>query len=261
LSITGSLSATIGQLNSIRYRSYRFDSEIHLYYLNSRYYSPEIGRFINADGLLGPVGDILGHNVYAYCVNNPVMYTDSDGYLSEKGLLQFLSGAMIVVGAILLITGVGSAAGIVLIGAGIGSFVGGEVSEALGGSYALGWAIGGITGAIGGYYAAPAIGGFLSSPFSTGLLMNSGGVLSMVTVTGSQIVGAVGAVIGIDIMMMASQGRPVNNQSQNKQLEDIVNKLKIYDKDLIRRIHNELHKYPPMNFQELLEFVKSFLGR
>jgi uncharacterized protein RhaS with RHS repeats len=48
-----------------------------LYYLNSRYYNPEIGRFINADGQLNP--GILGKNMYAYTENNPVMMVDPDG--------------------------------------------------------------------------------------------------------------------------------------------------------------------------------------
>ena len=82
----------------------------------------------------------------------------------------------------------------------------------------------------------------------------------MVTVSGAEIVGTIGAVIGIDIMFMSSQRRPKNNQTQNKQFQDILNKLKVKDKELIRRIHNELHKCPSMSFKELLEFVKSFLG-
>jgi hypothetical protein len=51
-----------------------------MYYLNSRYYNPEIGRFINSDGFLGAEGNILSTNLYAYCHNNPVTYTDEDGY-------------------------------------------------------------------------------------------------------------------------------------------------------------------------------------
>jgi len=67
-------------INPYTYRGYRYDNETALYYLNSRYYDANIGRFINADGLLGQKGNILGHNMYAYTQNNPVMYTDSTGY-------------------------------------------------------------------------------------------------------------------------------------------------------------------------------------
>ncbi|MBU0997788.1 MAG: GIY-YIG nuclease family protein [Firmicutes bacterium] len=66
--------------NSYRYRGYRFDQETGLYYLNSRYYYPEIGRFINSDGLLGKAGDITSTNMYAYCLNNPSSYIDYNGY-------------------------------------------------------------------------------------------------------------------------------------------------------------------------------------
>ncbi len=66
-------------INSYRYRSYRYDTETGLYYLNSRYYNPEWGRFINADGYGGQVGELLSHNVYAYCLNNPVNNYDPDG--------------------------------------------------------------------------------------------------------------------------------------------------------------------------------------
>ncbi|MGD9909854.1 MAG: RHS repeat-associated core domain-containing protein [Candidatus Izemoplasmatales bacterium] len=78
---------TIGDINPYRYRGYRYDEELSWYYLNSRYYTPEVGRFINADGLLGQFGDILSTNMFAYCANNPVMYTDSDG---EFAIFVFL---------------------------------------------------------------------------------------------------------------------------------------------------------------------------
>jgi len=68
--------------NSYTYRGYRYDSSINLYYLNSRYYNPEVGRFINADGLLGSQGNILGHNMYAYAYNNPIKYVDPSGKIS-----------------------------------------------------------------------------------------------------------------------------------------------------------------------------------
>ncbi|MBU1093262.1 MAG: DNRLRE domain-containing protein [Firmicutes bacterium] len=75
----GSLKDTLGKLNQYRYRGYRYDEETSLYYLNSRYYDANIGRFINADGLLGSLGDSQTTNMYAYCANNPVMYTDPSG--------------------------------------------------------------------------------------------------------------------------------------------------------------------------------------
>lgn len=50
-----------------------------MYYLNSRYYNPEIGRFINSDGLLGEFGSLATNNMYSYCANNPIMYTDPSG--------------------------------------------------------------------------------------------------------------------------------------------------------------------------------------
>ena len=64
-----------------RYRGYYYDTKTGFYYLNSRYYDPSIGRFINADGLsyLGANGDLNGYNLYAYCSNNPVMFVDPNG--------------------------------------------------------------------------------------------------------------------------------------------------------------------------------------
>ncbi len=72
LSCTGSMSDTVGRYNPFRYRSYLYDEETGLYYLKSRYYNPEWGRFINADTL-------LTRNLFAYCGNNPVMLVDPSG--------------------------------------------------------------------------------------------------------------------------------------------------------------------------------------
>ena len=81
---------TIATANPYRYRGYRYDEETNLYYLNSRYYNPETGRFLNADGILD-TGGVLGKNMYAYTYNNPVMFTNKGGYMpvayrSEDGL-------------------------------------------------------------------------------------------------------------------------------------------------------------------------------
>ena len=49
LSVTGSLANTLGAINPLRYRGYIYDTETGLYYLRSRYYDPEVGRFLNAE--------------------------------------------------------------------------------------------------------------------------------------------------------------------------------------------------------------------
>ena len=67
------------RLNPFRYRGYYYDSETQLYYLQSRYYNPTWGRFLNADGYINANGDLLGYNMFAYCGNNPVMYLDDTG--------------------------------------------------------------------------------------------------------------------------------------------------------------------------------------
>ncbi len=69
----------IANINPFRYRSYYYDTESGLYYLQSRYYDPKIGRFISSDGMVGSIGDVHSHNMYAYCANNPVMYVDPSG--------------------------------------------------------------------------------------------------------------------------------------------------------------------------------------
>ena len=70
----------IGNLNPIRYRSYYYDIETNLYYLKSRYYDPEICRFISMDDVsfLDP-NRVNGLNLYCYCLNNPVMLSDENG--------------------------------------------------------------------------------------------------------------------------------------------------------------------------------------
>ena len=91
---TGTMSSTLGSLNPLRYRGYVYDEETGLYYLGTRYYSPKLGRFINADGYVSTGQGLLGSNMYAYCNNDPVDHLDSDGELAS-----WLIGA--VVGAII----------------------------------------------------------------------------------------------------------------------------------------------------------------
>ena len=83
LSTSGSLASTLGKNNPFRYRGYVYDEETGFYYLQSRYYNPEVGRFISSDVLLSTGQGVLGHNTYAYCLNNPVNMSDSCGSYAE----------------------------------------------------------------------------------------------------------------------------------------------------------------------------------
>ena len=72
-------STHIANLNSLRYRGYFYDTETKLYYLQSRYYDPQVQRFISPDVYISTGGGIIGHNMFAYCNNIPVNSYDFDG--------------------------------------------------------------------------------------------------------------------------------------------------------------------------------------
>ena len=74
---------SIGVINPIRYRGYYLDSETGYYYLQSRYYDPEVGRFLNADDVIvfTIIDDIMEYNLFSYCVNNPIIYYDINGFI------------------------------------------------------------------------------------------------------------------------------------------------------------------------------------
>ena len=84
--VTNATGYAVGDKNPFRYRGYYYDTETGLYYLNSRYYSPEFGRFINVDSELAGVGGTTqGYNLFAYCFNNPVNMSDPDGNWLQYG--------------------------------------------------------------------------------------------------------------------------------------------------------------------------------
>lgn len=75
--------SNIGLINPIRYRGYYYDTETGLFYVGSRYYNPEWGRFINADST-----DVLtsstgvpnwDKNLFAYYDNDPINRVDKGG--------------------------------------------------------------------------------------------------------------------------------------------------------------------------------------
>lgn len=80
MKISGSMYITLRNENPFIYKGYYYDFETGLYYCNARYYNPEWGRWINADDVsyLEPES-INGLNLYAYCVNNPIMRIDPNG--------------------------------------------------------------------------------------------------------------------------------------------------------------------------------------
>ena len=87
--------------NPFRYRGYYYDAEIGLYYLQSRYYDANVGRFINGDSekALIVADNILVNNLYAYCLNSPPTCCDINGNISKiiwdllkKFILGFLGG-------------------------------------------------------------------------------------------------------------------------------------------------------------------------
>ncbi len=103
LNPNGTVNSTetfIGNLNPIRYRSYYFDAETNLYYLKSRYYDPEICRFISSDSIeYNNLERLHGLNLYGYCHNNPISYFDNTGHFSIGSAVALLGFAFLLGGA------------------------------------------------------------------------------------------------------------------------------------------------------------------
>ena len=151
-SVTGTMAATLGVQNPFRYRGYCYDEETGWYYLQSRYYDPVVGRFINADGQINE--GVLGANLFAYCENNPVNRSDSSG--QWFGLDDLIAGA---VGAVV---GVAS------------QFVSDVVTSLVSGSWQfsswqtyVGAGVGGAIGGVTTLYAGPVVGAAVGSGSAT----------------------------------------------------------------------------------------------
>ncbi|MBQ7981576.1 MAG: RHS repeat-associated core domain-containing protein, partial [Oscillospiraceae bacterium] len=84
----------IAAVNPYRYRGYYFDKEIGLYYLQSRYYDPEIGRFVNGDEsttILLAQNEVINLNLFSYCKNSPIIFVDDVGLFSFDDIKKFLN--------------------------------------------------------------------------------------------------------------------------------------------------------------------------
>ncbi len=147
----------IGSLNPIRYRGYYYDTETKLYFLKTRYYDPELCRFVTIDdtAYLDP-NAINGLNLYAYCLNNPVMCIDPNGnawwefWKWDWG--KIILGALAVVGMAAL------------------SIVSFGIAAPLGAMVATGIAFGVGSGIISGISSGQSIGGIISNALTGGLI-------------------------------------------------------------------------------------------
>ena len=142
--VTNAAGYTVGEKNPFRYRGYYYDTETGLYYLNSRYYNPEFGRFISADSAISNSGkSVNGYNLFAYCFNNPVNMDDQAGNWPSWAKKIVVAVAVVaVVAAVAAVTvataGAGTVAAVIAVGAAKGAAIG-VVSGA---------AIGAATGAV-----------------------------------------------------------------------------------------------------------------
>ena len=95
LSRTGDLANTLGYANPFRYRDYIYDDETWMYWLRSRYYYPELHRFISADNVMDGAG-LFSANLYAYCKNAPVGASDPSGHflMSAGAVLYGIAGVL-----------------------------------------------------------------------------------------------------------------------------------------------------------------------
>ena len=193
LATTGSMAATLGTVNPLRYRGYVYDQEYGFYYLSTRYYNPEVGRFLNADGIdyLGINGELTSNNLFAYCINNPVNHDDEHGtFVITSAFLGAviggaIAGAIIGASSYLISSRLNNTeitAGGLLGATGVGAIVGGIGGAA--GVVAKG-VLSTVAGAISGIYAGASFDGSIMQKIGIGVLV--GAISGVATFAGASI--------------------------------------------------------------------------
>ena len=197
---------TLANLNPFRYRGYYYDSETDLYFLQTRYYDPVVGRFISRDSIeYADPETICGLNLYAYCGNNPVMATDPTGRAEWWEWL--VAGIVIIASAVAAVFTAGTS--LVVAGAFAGIAFGGTLSIVnqlvTTGDFNLNqFAIDALGGALSGALAATGIGvlgqivGNITFSLGTNLLYSglTGAKLTWQSITESFVVGLVSGLAG-----------------------------------------------------------------
>ena len=278
-------STHIGNLNPFRYRSYYFDVETGLYYLQTRYYDPEGGRFISQDSIEYANPEVLnGINLYSYCGNNPVMGYDPDGTWSWTGFFNVVAAVAVVVavtaavaltaGAAAFAVGASTAvittvtAGAVVGGAVIGGLEIANQIEENGiedidvGRVATQTFMGSVTGAGIGFGIGKFIAGGAAALSGGAFAFAGGGTVSV----GATLAKAGIGLLGLGILFSKNADRYGSskigsNQRFNKQFSDFCNARGIRDKNIIRKFHDFITKKGYDTWSQLEKALSEFLKR
>ena len=180
----------IGNLNPFRYRGYYFDTETKLYFLKTRYYDPEVGRFITIDDISYIDAETInGLNLYSYCANNPVKNVDSWGtswwsrfwsgvgnWFSDVGgaIWNGIKTAATAVGDFFVTYGAAIGAGLLAVGALAVGIVGSIFTGGLLGAVILGAGVGFFAGVTSNMSQQVSQNGWANMNF--GAAMKSGGI-------------------------------------------------------------------------------------
>lgn len=136
-SVTG--DTELAAINPCSYRGYYYDQETGYYYLQSRYYDPEIGRFLNADAtwtIALMQGSIVQYNLFTYCLNSPISSYDINGFariyivLKVSFLRDFVTAGCSALAAAICTAIFGGNAYAGIVGAALGWIIGGSLSRA-----------------------------------------------------------------------------------------------------------------------------------